>query len=169
VRAAPSLDLPYAELTALREGAVSLCGARCPSEIEVTMTPVDPSSDARPAPVARLAMPRSAAGSGAEGLVAERLRAREHRIRAIRRRVVAFATALFLASSGGILVQLVTGNDPALAKAAAARAAKVASTTGKSSSSGSSSGASTSGSSTSGASSGSSGSGTATAVTTSAS
>lgn len=101
--------------------------------------------------------------------MAERLRARKHRIRVIRRRVVAFATALFLASSGGILVQLVTGNDPALAKAAAAKAAKVASTTGKSSRAGSSSGASTSGSSTSGASSGSSGSGTATAVTTSAS
>ncbi len=130
------------------------------------MTAVDPSSYARPVPVARRAMPRSAAGSGAKGLVAERLRARKHWIRAIRRRVVGFATALFLASSGGILVQLVTGNDPALAKAAAAKAA---STTGKSSSSGSSLSASTSGSPTSGTSSGSSSSGTATAVTTSSS
>jgi len=101
--------------------------------------------------------------------VAERLRARKHRIRAIRRRVVALATAMFLASSGGILVQLVTGNDPALAKAAAAKAAKVASTAGKSSSSGSTSSSSTPGASTSGASSGSSSSGTATAVTTSSS
>ena len=133
------------------------------------MTPVDPSSYARPAPVAGRVMLRSAAGSGAKGLVAERLRARKHRIRAIRRRVVAFATALFLASSCGILVQLVTGNDPALAKAAAAKAAKVASTTGKSSSSGSSSSASASGSSTSGTSSSSSRSGTTTAVTTSSS
>src|SRR5450755_2131402 len=105
------------------------------------MTPADFSSDARPAPVTGRAKPRSAAGTGAEGLVAKRLRARKHRIRAIRRRVVALATAMFLASSGGILVQLVTGNDPALAKAAAAKAAakaaKVASTAGKSSSSGS--------------------------------
>ena len=161
MRAAPSLDLPYAGLTALREGAVSLCGAFLPIQIEVTMTPVDFASDARPAPVTGRAMPRSAAGSGAEGLVAERLRARKHRIRAIRCRVVALATAMFLATSGGILVQLVTGNDPALAKAAAA---KTASATSKSSGSGS-----TSSSSTSGASSGSSSSGTATAVTTSSS
>jgi hypothetical protein len=105
--------------------------------------------------------PRSAAGSGAKRLVAERLRARKRRIRVIRRRVVGLATALFLASSGGIFVQLVTGNDPALAKAAAA---KTASVTSKSSGSGS-----TSGSSTSGASSGSSSPGTTTAVTTSSS
>jgi hypothetical protein len=140
-----------------------------PSQIEVTMTPADFSSDARPAPVTGRAKPRSAAGTGAEGLVAKRLRARKHRIRAIRRRVVALATAMFLASSGGILVQLVTGNDPALAKAAAAKAAKVASTAGKSSSSGSTSSSSTPGASTSGASSGSSSSGRATAVTTSSS
>ena len=142
---------------------MSLCGAFLPIQIEVTMTPADSSSDARPAPVTGRVMPRSAAGSGAKGVVAERLRARRHRIRAIRCRVVALATATFLAISGGILVQLVTGNDPALAKAAAA-AAKTASATSKSSGSGS-----TSSSSTSGASSGSSSSGTATAVTTSSS
>lgn len=140
---------------------MSLCGAFLPIQIEVTMTPADSSSDARPAPVTGRVMPRSAAGSGAKGVVAERLRARKHRIRAIRCRVVALATATFLATSGGILVQLVTGNDPALAKAAAA---KTASATSKSSGSGS-----TSSSSTSGASSGSSSSGTATAVTTSSS
>ena len=100
--------------------------------------------------------------------MAERLRARKRRIRAIRCRVVALATAMFLATSGGVLVQLVTGNDPALAKAAAA---KTASATSKSSGSGSTSSSSTSktGASTSGASSGSSSSGTATAVTTSSS
>jgi len=156
------------------------------------MTPL-PSSDARPAPVTGRAMRRSAAGSGAEGLVAERLRERKHRIRAIRRRVVALATAIFLASSGGILIQLVTGNDPALVKAAAAKEAKVASIAGKSSgssstakvasTSGKSSGSSSkstsrsrsksssskTGASTSGGSSGSSSSATATAVTTSSS
>jgi hypothetical protein len=132
------------------------------------MTPADPSSYARPVPTTRRAMPRSAARSGAKGVVAERLRARKRRIRAIRRRVIAFATAMFLASSGGILVQLVSGNDPALAKAAAAKAA---STTSKSSGSGSSSSAAGSGSSSgsSSSSSGSSSSGTTTAVTTSSS
>jgi cytoskeletal protein RodZ len=51
-------------------------------------------------------------------VVAERLRARQHRVSVIRRRVVAIAMAMFLASSGGIFVQLVSGNDPALAKSA---------------------------------------------------
>jgi hypothetical protein len=159
------LELPYPGLTALRQGPASLCASHFrPHEIEVMMTPLNPSSHARPLPVARRQAPLPTAG--AKGLVAERIQARKRRIRVIRTRVVAIATAMFVASSGGILVQLVTGNDPALAKAAAA---KVASTAGKSSSSGSTPSSSMSGSSTSGASSGSSNSGKTTAVTTSSS
>lgn len=140
-----------------------MCIAFLPIEIEVMMIPLDFPSRARPFPVARRQAPRSAGGSGANRVVAERLRSRKRRIRVIRTRVVAIATATFLASSGGILVQLVTGNDPALAKAA-----KVASAAGKSSSSGSTSSSAKSSSSISGTSSGSSSSGT-TAVTTSSS
>ncbi len=77
----------------------------------------------------------------------------------IRTRVVAIATAMFPASSGGFLVQLVTGNDPALAKAA-----EGACTAGKSSSSGSKSSGSTSDSSAATTSSGSSSSSKTTAV-----
>lgn len=138
-----------------------------PSRIEVAMTSPYRPPDAVPLPAADRTTPPATPGSGAKRLVAERLRARKRRIRAIRTRVVAIATAIFLASSGGILAQLVTGNDPALAKAATAKTATVASSASKSSSSGSSS--STSGSSTSGTSSGSSSSGTTTAVTTSSS
>jgi hypothetical protein len=43
------------------------------------------------------------------------LLARRQRVRLIRRRVVGLATGLFLATTGGILVQLVSGHDPALA------------------------------------------------------
>ena len=50
--------------------------------------------------------------------MSERLRARRARVRTIRRRVVGLATATFLATTGGIVVQLVTGNDPALASKA---------------------------------------------------
>jgi hypothetical protein len=123
------------------------------------MTPLNDSALARPVPVARRPPPRVTGRSASRRSVAERLRARRRRIRQIRTRVVAIATSLFLASSGGILLQLVTGNDPALAKAAAKSAHST-----KTSSAGSTSGAS--GSSTS---SGSSSSGSATPVTSSAS
>jgi hypothetical protein len=46
----------------------------------------------------------------------EKLAAHRRRIRAIRRRVVGAALATFLASSGVVLVQLVTGHDPALGR-----------------------------------------------------
>jgi hypothetical protein len=49
-------------------------------------------------------------------VVAARLRARRERVRAIRRRVAGLAAATFLATSGVIFAQLVTGNDPALAR-----------------------------------------------------
>jgi hypothetical protein len=45
----------------------------------------------------------------------ERLSARRRRARAIRRRVAGMSLATFLAASGAVLVQLVTGHDPALA------------------------------------------------------
>jgi hypothetical protein len=46
---------------------------------------------------------------------AEARRAREQRIRDLRRRVAAVAVALFVAAWGGLYVQLVSGHDPALA------------------------------------------------------
>jgi hypothetical protein len=46
---------------------------------------------------------------------AERLAQRRRRVRSIRRRVAGLAAGTFLATTGGILVQLVTGHDPALA------------------------------------------------------
>jgi hypothetical protein len=44
----------------------------------------------------------------------EKLAAHRRRMRAIRRRVIGASVATFLAASGVVLVQLVTGNDPAL-------------------------------------------------------
>jgi hypothetical protein len=46
---------------------------------------------------------------------AQRLALRRRRVRSIRRRVASLAACTFLATTGGILVQLVTGHDPALA------------------------------------------------------
>ncbi|MDX6721152.1 MAG: hypothetical protein QOJ63_3406 [Solirubrobacteraceae bacterium] len=43
-------------------------------------------------------------------------RARARRIQAVRMRVAAMAVALFVAAWSGIFVQLVSGDDPALAK-----------------------------------------------------
>jgi hypothetical protein len=43
------------------------------------------------------------------------LQKRRERVRHIRRRVVGAATALFLTTTGGIVIQLVSGHDPALA------------------------------------------------------
>ena len=51
------------------------------------------------------------------------LEARRARVARIRRRVIGGASGLFLLSTGAIVVQLVTGHDPALASAAAAKAA----------------------------------------------
>jgi hypothetical protein len=47
----------------------------------------------------------------------EKLAARRRRARAIRRRVAGMSLATFLAASGAVLIQLVTGHDPALAHA----------------------------------------------------
>jgi hypothetical protein len=117
------------------------------------MTPPDSSTHAVPVRGARRQAVRSQARPAATGLVAERLRVRKRRVAVIRRRVAAIAAATFLATSGGIFVQLATGNDPALASAAAKTAAvtSAANTTAP----------------TSAASTSSSGSGNATAVTTS--
>lgn len=45
----------------------------------------------------------------------KRRRAREQRIRDVRARVVGVAVALFVAVWAGLYIQLVSGNDPALA------------------------------------------------------
>ena len=46
---------------------------------------------------------------------AERRAARRRHVRQIRLRVAGFSLATFLAASGAVLAQLVTGHDPALA------------------------------------------------------
>jgi hypothetical protein len=79
--------------------------------------------------------------------VAERLKARRRRVSQIRRRVAAIAAATFLATTGGIFVQLASGHDPALVAAAAKTAASTASTS-SGTTSGSSSSSSTSGKAT---------------------
>jgi hypothetical protein len=72
------------------------------------------------------------------------------RARAIRRRIIAGAVALFVASWLLITIVLVSGHDPALAKrSSATTVASTPATTTTSSSSASSSGSSSSGSSTS--------------------
>jgi hypothetical protein len=87
------------------------------------------------------------------------LQARRRRVRLIRRRVVGAATAMFIASTGGILVQLAAGHDPALASTQTTKAhAPNASTSVAAASTGASS-----------TSSGFSSTGSATAVTTRAS
>ena len=53
-----------------------------------------------------------------EAVASRRLDARRRRVRAIRRRMAALTAGTFLAVSGAILVQLVTGHDPALAHGA---------------------------------------------------
>jgi hypothetical protein len=54
---------------------------------------------------------------GRRAAARERLAARRQRVRAIRRRVAGMSLATFLAASGAVLVQLVSGHDPALAHA----------------------------------------------------
>lgn len=124
------------------------------------MTPPDASTNALPLRSVR----RPASRPAAARVVSDQLRARKRRVSQIRRRVAAIATAMFLATSGGIFVQLVTGNDPALATSTA----KTATTTAASTASGSAIVTASSGSSSSGAGAGSSssGSGNAGAVTT---
>ena len=66
-------------------------------------------------------------GSGAplaEG-VAAKLTGRRRRVRAIRLRVAGLSLASLMATSGVVLVQMVTGNDPALAKTHPSRRAPV--------------------------------------------
>lgn len=96
------------------------------------MTPPDSYSQALPHPRAGRPTPRVVRQPPAQGLVAQRLRARARRVKVIRRRIVAIASATFLATSTGIMVQLVSGHDPALVRsAAAAKTATVASTPAK--------------------------------------
>jgi hypothetical protein len=117
------------------------------------MTPPDTASQTLPLPGRRPAR-NADSRPRTHGLVAERLQARRRRTTAIRRRVVGIAAALFLAVSGGIFVQLVTGNDPALVSAAAKTTAVASSTPSSGSTSSgatTSSGSSNSGSSSSGA------------------
>ena len=106
------------------------------------MTPPDASSHALPFPGARRPAARSGERPDTSGLVAERLRARRQRVTMIRRRVVGIAVALFIALWSGLMLQLVSGSDPGLAKTT--RAATVASPT-----TGSTSGKATASSSTS--------------------
>jgi hypothetical protein len=53
------------------------------------------------------------------------LQARRQRIRHIRRRMIAAGTAVFIATTGGILVQLTSGHDPALARSSASTTKQV--------------------------------------------
>ena len=135
------------------------------------MTPISPNAAALETGVQfgkpRRERPRQTApNGGADGktLAKARLEARARHIRTIRRRVLAGALALFVATWVFITLQLVTGHDPALAKSGTTSAVTAASSPGTSSSTSgvsstalttSSSGASSSGSGTS-----SSGSGT---------
>ena len=50
--------------------------------------------------------------------------ARRRRVNRIRRRVVGGVAALFVAATGAITLQLVTGHDPALAKATSSSPAR---------------------------------------------
>jgi len=65
----------------------------------------------------------------------EKLAARRRRTRAIRRRVAGMSLATFLAASGAVLIQLVTGHDPALGHSTHTAATAVASRTAQSGSS----------------------------------
>src|SRR5450755_1574315 len=129
------------------------------------MTPISPNAAALETGV-QIGRPRrerprqTASNDGADGktLAKARLEARARHIRTIRRRVLAGALALFVATWVFITLQLVTGHDPALAKSATTSAVTATSSTSGVSSTAlttSSSGASSSGSGTS-----SSGSGT---------
>jgi hypothetical protein len=68
------------------------------------------SADRRPANATTTTTAAAAAAAAAK------LAARRRRVRAIRGRVAGLSVATLTATSGFVLVQLVTGNDPALAK-----------------------------------------------------
>lgn len=130
------------------------------------MTPISPNAAALETGVQfgtpRRERPRqttSTAGADGKTLAKARLEARASHIRTIRRRVIAGALALFVATWVFITLQLVTGHDPALAKSSTMSAVTATSSPSTSSST---SGVSSTGSSSSGTSSsgGSSGSGT---------
>ena len=93
--------------------------------------------------------------------------ARLARARMIRRRIIAGALALFVASWLLITIVLVSGHDPALAKRSSASTVASSSPTSSSSSGSSSSSSSQSSGSSSSSSSDNSGSGTVSSVTTS--
>src|SRR5438067_840752 len=96
---------------------------RTPPRLPATnhITRADPSTHALPAPPRAMAPGRTRPDKHA--MAAERLRAHRRRISVLRRRIIAIAVAIFLATTGGILIQLVTGNDPALVSSAARKAA----------------------------------------------
>jgi uncharacterized membrane protein YgcG len=135
------------------------------------MTPINPNAAALETG-AQFGKPRrerprqnsSTDGADAKTLATARLEARARRIRMIRRRVIAGALALFVATWVFITLQLVTGHDPALAKSSTTSAVTPSSSPSASpSSSGVSStaltGNSSSGTSSSGSGTSSSGSG----------
>jgi cytoskeletal protein RodZ len=98
---------------------------------------------------------RPATQPEAENLISERLRARSQRISAIRKRVVTVAVVVFMALWGVIFVQLVSGNDPALAHKKTVSASVSSASSAPAVSTSSTTGASTSGTTSSTASSGS--------------
>jgi D-aminopeptidase len=59
---------------------------------------------------------------------AEKLAERRRRVRAIRRRVAGLSLTAFMATSATVLVQMVTGHDPALAHSTRATASATTST-----------------------------------------
>ena len=85
--------------------------------------------------------PPTPSGRSAAG---EKLTARRLRVRTIRRRVAGLSLATFLAASGAVLVQLVTGHDPALAHQHQTTGVTVTRSPGSSAASSSSSAAATS-------------------------
>ena len=105
------------------------------------MTPISPNAAALEKGVQfgkpRRERPRqnsSAGGADGKTLAKARLEARARHIRTIRRRVIAGALALFVATWVFITLQLVTGHDPALAKSSGTSAVTAASSPSTSSS-----------------------------------
>lgn len=95
------------------------------------MSYVDPNIQAPSRPSVRQ-------GLDSRELVAQRLRARRHRVRLVRKRVVATGGAIFALAWGVIFVQLVSGHDPALSHGKTRTSASSTSSGGTSSGSGSS-------------------------------
>ena len=97
------------------------------------------------------------------------LQTRRLRVRMIRRRVLGAATAVFLATTGGIFVQLVSGHDPALARGSQTTTTHASTSTTSVASGSPPSSSSSSSSSSRAGSAGSSSAGSVTPLTTSAS